>query len=186
MPCGRRSWRIANHTILIWTSIWSPHCQGNTFLLQPCNVQYTRDGSRQLLAEGLHRIAGHILRTWLHELVFHLPQNLGCQWVEGHAQRCLQDACCHLSRTKARKDKLSSVTGKLYYLKANDTCFISTSPLRQSFPSTFFCKLGNPRPCSNHQPRAAPCWFVSPFVVLSFLEVSAQLWSLLLTRAKQA
>lgn len=117
-------------------SIWSPHCQGNTFLLQPSNVQYMRDGSRQLLAEGLHRVAGHVLRTWLHELVFHLPQNLGCQCVEGHAQHCLQDACCHLWRRRARKDKLN-IMGKLYYLQANDTCFISTSSLQQSFTSTF-------------------------------------------------
>lgn len=54
--------------------------------------------------------------------MFHLPQKLGCRGVE-HSQlkvgiHYLQGACYHLSRTKTTTDKLKSITGKFYYLKA--------------------------------------------------------------------
>lgn len=105
------------------------------FLQQSCSFWFLWNGSRQLLAEGLHHVAGDVLRGWLHKqsclqkLVFHLPQNPGCHPVKGQSQwragvHHWQDACCHLYRRKPSQDKLKSATAKVYHLKANQTNLI--------------------------------------------------------------
>lgn len=148
------------------------------FLQQSCNFWFIWNGSRQLLAEGLHHVAGHVLRTWLHKqfcfhkLVFHLPQNLGCHHVKGQSQWRAgilhsQDVCCHLSRRKPSQDKLESATAKHCCPKPNHTNLTCTSS------TAFSCRDGNPRPCSNCLSPAAPCEFGSPFLPLPVLSGDA-------------
>lgn len=130
------------------------------FLQQSCSFWFLWNGSRQLLAEGLHHVAGDVLRGWLHKqsclqkLVFHLPQNPGCHPVKGQSQwragvHHWQDACCHLYRRKPSQDKLKSATAKVYHLKANQTnliCGSSTALFLQRWKSKamllFFFSLG--------------------------------------------
>lgn len=157
---GNTVLRKANHTIMIWTSLFISTLPMQYFLQQSCSFWFIWNGSRQLLAEGLHHVAGHVLRRWLHKqsclqkLVFHLPQNLDCHHVKGQSQWRAgiphsQDVCCHLYRRKPSQDKLKNATAKCYHLKAKQTWFVQAQ-------LHFSCRDGNPRPCSSCLSPAAP------------------------------